>query len=64
MLRVVLYLALLGALFVGAVFCAGNAIGAWEPATVPLQVPSASTTTTGKKPATKKHHHQAEHKKR
>jgi hypothetical protein len=33
MLRVLLYVSLLGALFVGAVFFAGNAIGAWEPAT-------------------------------
>lgn len=64
MLRVVLYVALLGALFAGAVLWAGNAIGAWEPATVPLQVPSASTTTTGKKPPPKKHHQQAKHKKR
>jgi hypothetical protein len=35
MLRVLLYVTLLGALFVGAVFWAGNAIGAWEPAVAP-----------------------------
>jgi hypothetical protein len=48
MLRVLLYVSLLGALFVGAVFFAGNAIGAWEPATVPLHAPDASSTETTK----------------
>jgi hypothetical protein len=48
MLRVLLYVSLLGALFVGAVFFAGNAIGAWEPATVPLHAPGASSTETTK----------------
>ena len=57
MLRVVLYVALLGALFVGAVLWTGNAIGAWEPATVPLHAPTLSTETpTGKKPHPKKQH--------
>ena len=46
MLRVLLHVSLLGALFVGAVFFAGNAIGAWEPATVPLHAPGASSTET------------------
>jgi hypothetical protein len=57
MLRVVLYVALLGALFAGAVFWVGNAIGAWEPPTVPLHAPTVATeTTTGKKQQPKKHH--------
>jgi hypothetical protein len=46
MVRVLLYVSLLGALFVGAVLFAGNAIGAWEPATVPLHAPDASATDT------------------
>ena len=48
MLRVLLYVSLLGALFVGAVFFAGTAIGAWEPATVPLHAPDGSSTETTK----------------
>ena len=57
MLRVVLYVALLGALFVGAVLWTGNAIGAWEPPTVPLHAPTLSTETpAGKKQQSKKHH--------
>jgi hypothetical protein len=62
MLRVLLYVSLLGALFVGAVFFAGNAIGAWEPARVPLHAPDASAkeTTKVKKDKTgKKHERQA-----
>ena len=54
MLRVVLHVALLGVLFAGAVLWTGNAIGAWEPATVPLHAPTVSTET-GKKHA--KNHH-------
>jgi hypothetical protein len=57
MLRVVLYVALLAALFVGAVLWTGNAIGAWEPPTVPLHAPTLSTETPpGKKQQPKKHH--------
>jgi hypothetical protein len=57
MLRVVLYVALLGALFAGAVLWTGNAIGAWEPPTVPLHAPTLSTETpAGKKHQPKKHH--------
>jgi hypothetical protein len=52
MLRVLLYVALLGALFVGAVLSAGNAIGAWEPAFPPL----STTTEHGKAGKGKKHH--------
>jgi hypothetical protein len=48
MLRVLLYVTLLTALFVGAVFFTGNAIGAWEPATVPLHAPDASSTERSK----------------
>jgi hypothetical protein len=54
MLRVVLYVALLAALFAGAVLWTGNAIGAWEPATVPLHAPTVSTETGKKHP---KNHH-------
>jgi hypothetical protein len=54
MVRVVLYVALLGALFAGAVLWAGNAIGAWEPATVPLHAPPAASTETTKTPKAKK----------
>jgi hypothetical protein len=49
MLRVVVYVTLLGALFVGAVLSTGNAIGAWEPAVTPL-------STTVEKSKEKKHH--------
>ena len=57
MLRVVLYVALLAALFAGAVLWTGNAIGAWEPPTVPLHPPTLSTETPkGKKQQPKKHH--------
>lgn len=52
MVRVLLYVALLGALFVGAVLSAGNAIGAWEPAVLPV----SSTTVDGKSGKAKKHH--------
>jgi hypothetical protein len=61
MVRVVLYVALLGALFAGAVLWAGNAIGAWEPPAVPLHAPPADSTETtnapkAKEPQKKKHH--------
>jgi hypothetical protein len=56
MLRVLLYVALLGALFVGAVLSAGNAIGAWEPAVLPV----SSTTDDGKGHKAKKHHGKAD----
>jgi hypothetical protein len=49
MVRVVVYVTLLGALFVGAVLYAGNAIGAWEPAVAPL-------STTVEKGKGHKHH--------
>jgi hypothetical protein len=52
MLRVLLYVTLLGALFVGAVLSAGNAIGAWEPAFPPI----SSTSVDGKTGQAKKHH--------
>ena len=51
MLRVVLYVTLLGALFVGAVLSAGNAIGAWEPAFPPM-----STSTVDDAGKAGKHH--------
>jgi hypothetical protein len=56
MLRVLLYVALLGALFVGAVLSAGNAIGAWEPAFPPI-----SSTTDGKSGKAKNHHGKRDH---
>ena len=64
MLRVLLYVSLLGALFVGAVFFAGNAIGAWEPATVPLHAPDASSTETTKAKKGKKADRSAKHDKK
>jgi hypothetical protein len=62
MLRVVLYVVLLGALFVGAVLWAGNAIGAWEPAVAPTPPEVSSTTAHSETP--KQHHHHAKHKPR
>jgi hypothetical protein len=44
MLRVLLHVSLLTVLFVGAVLYAGTAIGAWEPASVPVHAPDASST--------------------
>jgi hypothetical protein len=61
MVRVVLHVALLGALFAGAVLWAGNAIGAWEPPVVPLHAPSATTETT-KAPKAKKTQHKKHHR--
>jgi hypothetical protein len=48
MLRVLVYVSLLAALFGGAVLWAGNAIGSWEPPAVPLHAPDASSTETTK----------------
>ena len=61
MLRVLLYVGLLGALFLGAVLYAGNAIGAWEPARVPLHAPDASSTETTKAKKGKKDQRPAKH---
>ena len=55
MLRVLLYVALLGALFTGTVLYAGNAIGAWEPPNVPLHAPDASSGGKTKPKKHKKH---------
>ena len=55
MLRVLLYVALLGALFVGAVLYTGNAIGAWEPANLPVHAPDVSSTERAKGKKHKKH---------
>jgi hypothetical protein len=57
MLRVLLYVALLGALFAGAVLSAGNAIGSWEPPVLPV----TSTTDHGKGGKAKKHHAKGDH---
>jgi hypothetical protein len=54
MLRVLVYVSLLAALFGVAVLWAGNAIGSWEPPAVPLHAPGAVSTETT--PA-KKHRH-------
>jgi hypothetical protein len=43
MLRVLLYVSLLAALFVGSVLWAGNAIGAFEPPNLPAHAPGVST---------------------
>ena len=42
MLRVILYVSLLGALFVGSVLWAGNAIGAFEPPNLPAHAPGVT----------------------
>jgi hypothetical protein len=57
MLRVLVYVSLLATLFGAAVLWAGNAIGSWEPPTVPLHAPGAVTTETTKVPK----HHQKQH---
>jgi hypothetical protein len=61
MMRVVLHVALLGALFAGAVLWAGNAIGAWEPPSVPLHAPPAASTETTKAPKAKNPQHKKHH---
>jgi hypothetical protein len=43
MLRVLLYVTLLAALFVGSVLWAGNAIGAFEPPNLPAHAPGVTT---------------------
>jgi hypothetical protein len=60
MLRVLLYVTLLGALFVGAVLWTGNAVGAFEPVNVPAHAPGVSTSKA--KPKKPQHHSHANHK--
>jgi hypothetical protein len=64
MLRVLLYVALLTALFVGTAVWGGNAIGAWEAPSVPLHAPDATSTekTNGKKHKNQKNQRQHEAK--
>jgi hypothetical protein len=57
MLRVLLYVTLLGALFAGAVLWTGNAVGAFEPLNVPAHAPGVSTEKV-KKP---QHHRHKKH---
>jgi hypothetical protein len=59
MLRVLLYVTLLGALFVGAVLWTGNAVGAFEPMNVPAHAPGMSTEKAKEKP---QHHRHEKHK--
>jgi hypothetical protein len=59
MLRVLLYVGLLTALFAGTVFYSGNAIGAWEPPNLPAHAPDASSTDRAK---AKKHKNQKDEK--
>jgi hypothetical protein len=61
MLRVLLYVTLLSALFAGTVLYVGNAIGAWEPANLPVHAPKAPSTGKPKKHA--KHEHAAKKEK-
>jgi hypothetical protein len=63
MLRVLLYVALLAGLFAGAVLWAGNAVGAFEPMTIPAHAPGASSTEPNKveKPHEKHHRASKEH---
>jgi hypothetical protein len=49
MLRVLLHVVLLAALFAGAVLYAGNAIGAWEPPNVPVRTTETPEKTKSKK---------------
>ena len=58
MLRVLLYVTVLTALFAGAVFYSGNAIGAWEPPNLPVHAPDASSA---EKAQAKKHKNQSKH---
>jgi hypothetical protein len=64
MLRVLLYVSLLGALFVGAVLGAGNAIGAWEPPNLPMHAPGASEPDRTKAKQHKKHEQSAKRDKK
>jgi hypothetical protein len=59
MLRVLLHVTLLAGLFVGAVFWAGNAVGAFEPMNLPAHAPGASSTGTTK--VEKPHKNHAKH---
>ena len=59
MLRVLLYVTLLGALFVGAVLWTGNAVGAFEPVSVPAHAPGMSTEKA--KPKKQQHHKHKKH---
>lgn len=54
MLRVLLYVTLLAALFVGTAVWGGNAIGAWEAPNVPLHAPDAPSTERTKAKKDKK----------
>jgi hypothetical protein len=56
MLRVLVYVTLLGTLFVGAVLWTGNAVGAFEPVNVPAHAPGMSTEKAKpKKPQQQNH---------
>jgi hypothetical protein len=58
MLRVLLYVTLLAALFVGSVLWAGNAIGAFEPPNLPAHAPGVSTEKAkAQRPHHRKHKH-------
>jgi hypothetical protein len=59
MLRVLLYVTLLGALFAGAVLWTGNAVGAFEPLNVPPHAPGVSTEKA--KPKKPQHHKHKKH---
>ena len=63
MLRVLLYVALLTALFAGAVFYSGNAIGAWEPPNLPVHAPDSTTEKTKPKKDKDDRSHKREQKK-
>jgi hypothetical protein len=62
MLRVLLYVALLAGLFAGAVLWTGNAVGAFEPMTIPSHAPGASSVQTTKVEKPHKKHHRASKK--
>jgi hypothetical protein len=62
MLRVLLYVILLAGLFAGAVLWTGNAVGAFEPMTIPSHAPGASSTQTTKVDKSHKKHHKASRK--
>lgn len=55
MLRIVLYVTLLMALFVGVALSGGNAIGAWEPAVPPVPTSSVKDETGKSKKQRHKH---------
>jgi hypothetical protein len=62
MLRVLLYVTLFAGLFAGAVLWAGNAVGAFEPMTIPSHAPGAPSTQTNKADKPHKKHHRASKK--